>query len=193
VSEQYSEAGCDMTVIGESCRIQGDIAVEGDARIMGKVEGNVEVSGRVDLGSTAVVQGGMTASALKLAGNVKGEVRCAGAIELDGRVEGDVTCGETIEIGGSAVLVGDLHAKAVSIAAGATCRGHVSIGPDAPALRERTIESPPVEEPAAEDEHPVATVGKIESSRVAEAQAAVSGLLRQRQELRSRTKAASGT
>lgn len=109
------------TVIGAACQLTGDIILDGDAIICGSVEGQVEVTGTLEIADSAIIKGG-----------VRG-----GAIHLNGTVEGDVTCIDYLRLGASATLQGNIFANAFSAEEGATARGHVVIGPHALAAAEQ--------------------------------------------------------
>ncbi len=118
------------TVIGPSCRITGDVALDGDAVILGAIDGGLDVAGALEIGEEGRVAGGVHCGSLRVLGEVRGDVACHGPVTIVGAVEGDVRCAQTAEIKPGAALVGDLHANSINIAEGAAYRGHVTIGPD---------------------------------------------------------------
>lgn len=177
------------TFIALTCRIVGDITLEGDATILGGVEGSVDVTGNLRIGPQGGVHGRVQAGALALEGQIDGDVRCEGNVELDGRVEGDVICGETIAIGAGANVVGTVYAKAIAVSEGATYRGHVVIGasPAAEAERAGLERSQRGASPRLDGE-----AVTVESTLDADTnRAAVAGLLRRRPSVLNRTTAAS--
>lgn len=120
-SQSTSTNTTNATVIGAACQLTGDIILDGDAIICGSVDGQVEVTGTLEIADSAVIKGG-----------VRG-----GAIHLNGTVEGDVTCIDYLRLGASATLQGNIFANAFSADEGATARGHVVIGPHALAAAEQ--------------------------------------------------------
>lgn len=121
------------TVIGAVCRITGDLTMEGDVVVLGRIDGTVEATGAVHIGPDASVNGGVCGAAVEVDGHVCGDVAAEGAIQLRGRIEGNVYSGAAFEMCADAALVGDLHAATISANEGASYRGHVVIGPDAAA------------------------------------------------------------
>ena len=103
------------TVIGANARINGDIVLDGDASVLGKVEGRLEVGGQLHLGEES---------------QVTAQVVCS-ELQLEGTVRGDVVATKGVTLGSSASLVGDIFAGDLTIPAGATCQGNLNIGPNA--------------------------------------------------------------
>jgi cytoskeletal protein CcmA (bactofilin family) len=90
-------------VLGRGLRVRGRIRASGDLRIDADVEGDVAVTGSLELGENAVVAGGIEAEAVTVAGSVEGDVSAKGAVAITatGRVRGDVKAGElNLEEGG---------------------------------------------------------------------------------------------
>ena len=121
------------TVIGAACRIAGDLTMEGDAVVLGSIEGTLEATGAVHIGPGAEVRGGVCGTSVEIDGRVDGDVAAEGPVQLKGRIEGDVYAGAAFEMHAEAALIGDLYAATISVSEGATYRGHVVIGPDAAA------------------------------------------------------------
>lgn len=103
------------TVIGVNARINGDILLDGDASILGKVDGRLEVGGELHVGGDA---------------QVVAQVFCE-RLNLEGAIRGDVVAAKGVELGTNASLIGDIAAGCLMIPQGATCQGSFSIGPDA--------------------------------------------------------------
>jgi cytoskeletal protein CcmA (bactofilin family) len=127
------------TILNESCRIRGDVTLEGDAVLLGQIDGSFHASGAVHIGASASIRGQMKAGTLTLEGEVKGDVFCDGRIDLSGPVEGDVVSGESIAIAQGGRVVGTIYATAISIAEGGSYRGQMVIGPDATAEAARHL------------------------------------------------------
>jgi len=135
----------DMTVIGDSVTIRGNLSGEEDLHVLGRVEGSV------DLDSTLVVAE---------SGIIKAEVSVKNAI-ISGVVVGNVHASESIELTREGRMVGDISSPRVIIVDGASFRGNVDMGdienmPERPPARERPAPRPrPVvkkDEPAPEPE-----------------------------------------
>lgn len=110
-----SAPATERTVIGATATIRGDIALEGDAQILGCVEGRLEVGGSLEVGPDAVI---------------RAQILC-GEMTVEGEVEGDVLAEGSVTLGSNATLNGDVFAEQLTVPAGATCKGMVSIGPAA--------------------------------------------------------------
>ena len=86
--------------------------IEGDLRVAGTVEGELHVSGNIDVASGANVR------ALLEGANVT----------LKGAVEGAVTARDKLTLGKNARLNGDIVVRRLQIDDGATLNGHVRMG-----------------------------------------------------------------
>lgn len=103
------------SVIGSSAVIRGNVRGDGSLEILGRVEGDVTVSGDIVLGSE---------------GSVLGSVSGAKVV-VGGSVEGGVTASESALIEATGRLVGDLAAPRIGMAEGALVRGNVRTEGDA--------------------------------------------------------------
>ena len=101
-----------MTIIGESVRIQGNLSGDEDLHVLGRVDG------RIDLQRTLVVAP---------SGIVKAEVNVKNAI-VSGVVVGNIHANESVEITREGRMVGDIFAPRVIIVDGASFRGTVDMG-----------------------------------------------------------------
>lgn len=81
------------TLLGRGTELKGDFAAKGSARIDGKVEGNVIVTGCLIIGAGAVITGDVTAASILIGGEVMGNVIAPEKAELTttARVLGDIT------------------------------------------------------------------------------------------------------
>ncbi len=101
-----------MTVIGESVRIQGNLSGDEDLHVLGRVDG------RLELQRTLVVAP---------SGIIKAEVNVKNAI-VSGVVVGNIHASESVEITREGRMVGDIFAPRVIIVDGASFRGTVDMG-----------------------------------------------------------------
>lgn len=62
--------------------ITGDITSESDARIDGTINGNINVKGKIIIGSTGKVVGDITCSFCDIEGNVKGRLNISDSLTL---------------------------------------------------------------------------------------------------------------
>lgn len=88
-----SAPGAQQSVIGNTCRIVGDITASGTIRIEGNVEGNIRASERIEVGKSANVKGTLSANAVAISGSVSGAVAAADTARLavGSRLDGDVS------------------------------------------------------------------------------------------------------
>ena len=97
------------SVIGSSSVIRGNVRGEGSLEILGRVEGDVGISGDLSLGPDAVVVGTLSGA----------------RIVIGGSVQGDVTGTEAVVITETGRVVGDLTAPRIGMSEGALVRGSV--------------------------------------------------------------------
>jgi cytoskeletal protein CcmA (bactofilin family) len=118
-----SEGSCDnsVTVIGVGARFKGDLTLEGPAQILGVIEGQINSSGQVTVGSGASCQARVEAA----------------TIIVDGNVAGDLIARERLQLTNKAIVNGDISAAALVVADGATFIGHVAVGPEAVAAAQK--------------------------------------------------------
>jgi cytoskeletal protein CcmA (bactofilin family) len=109
------------STISASTVIRGNIGGEGSLEILGRVEGNVAMTGQVIIAAEAAVKGNVTATEIQVAGNVAG----------------NLTASDVVMLNPGARVVGDLAGSRIGIAEGALVRGLV-----------RTEGEPPLVKPA---------------------------------------------
>ena len=91
------------TVIGANTRFQGSMTSDGNMRIDGSVEGDIEVLGNLIVGETGRVIATVKAQNVHVSGAVKGEITAVEQLEISptGKVWGDITAAALhIEPGG---------------------------------------------------------------------------------------------
>lgn len=81
-----------VSVLGPGLTVEGEIKSNGDVRIEGKLDGNLSCEGQVNVTSTGVIEGDLTADRLVVAGKVKGSLTAGDSARLVSgcRVEADV-------------------------------------------------------------------------------------------------------
>ncbi len=79
-------------ILGVNTRFKGDLISDGNIRIDGLYEGNVETAGNVIIGPDARVIANIEASAVQVWGAVEGKITARGRLEIlaTGRVFGNV-------------------------------------------------------------------------------------------------------
>jgi|GEM_PF-220305 len=118
-----------VTVIGDSVRVQGNLSGDEDLHVLGRVDG------RIELNRTLVVAP---------SGIVKAEVLVKNAV-VSGVVVGNIHATESVEITREGRMVGDIYSPRVIIVDGASFRGSVDMG---------DIANMPVRKPGSERPRP---------------------------------------
>ena len=99
-------------IISTGTKITGDIETDGDFRIDGNIEGNVNSKGKVVVGNN---------------GFVKGEIFCINA-EISGTISGKITVSELLSLKSSSKVSGDIKTGKLSIEPGAIFTGTCTMG-----------------------------------------------------------------
>jgi cytoskeletal protein CcmA (bactofilin family) len=97
------------SVISSSAVIRGNVRGDGSLEILGRVEGDVGVTGDLSIGPDAVVVGALSGA----------------RVIIGGSVQGDVTGTEVVLIGETGRVIGDLSAPRIGMSEGAHVRGGV--------------------------------------------------------------------
>ena len=97
------------SVIGRGTVVRGNVRGSGSLEILGRVEGDVSVSGELVLGEDSAVRGSVSGSHITVSGAVQGDVRGSEAVLLER----------------GARVVGDLTAPRIGVATGARVKGLV--------------------------------------------------------------------
>ena len=86
------EVAPERNVIGKATEIKGDISSNGDFRIDGKVEGNIDIAGKLILGKEGIILGNVNCSNADFEGKFKGKINCTGTLSLKStaEIEGEV-------------------------------------------------------------------------------------------------------
>jgi cytoskeletal protein CcmA (bactofilin family) len=106
----------DASVIGRSSVVRGNVRGEGNLEILGRIEGDVSVTGDIVLGESAGVRGSLNGASITVAGQVQGDIRGSEAVLVEG----------------GAKVIGDLLAPRIGVAAGALVKGNVRTEGEAP-------------------------------------------------------------
>ncbi len=99
------------SVLGPSLRFKGELAADEDLMIQGQVEGSIEHSQSLTIGTE---------------GGVKGNIR-ARTVIIDGTVEGDVHGLESVTVRETARVRGNIFAPRVGLADGAKFTGRIDM------------------------------------------------------------------
>ncbi len=96
-----------INIICEGTTVKGDIITDGEIRIDGTLDGNLQAKGKVVIGTT---------------GRLNGEIACRNA-DIQGKVEGKITVLELLTFKNTCVFKGDLTTKQLAIEPGAVFNG----------------------------------------------------------------------
>jgi len=125
----------------------GQVYIEGDLRVAGVVEGEVEVTGNVEIDDVAKVKASVS----------------GGDVSVRGHLTGPVVARKRLIVARSGALIGDVRAARLVIQDGATFSGKISMGGsfEAPAPA-KPAETPPVALPEPEPEpQPMAVMPEV--------------------------------
>jgi len=96
-----------INLIGAGTTITGDVVSDGDIRIEGSINGNINTKGKVVVGVT---------------GKVSGEIFCKN-FDLSGKVEGKVNAEKLLSLKSTANILGDINAGKLAVEPGAVFTG----------------------------------------------------------------------
>lgn len=96
------------TIIGLGSAISGDVHADGFIRVEGDIDGNLESTSHVDIGSEARINGNVTAQ----------------SVVLGGIVLGDIYAPEGIKLLSSSAVIGNISTKNLEIEENVIFHGH---------------------------------------------------------------------
>jgi cytoskeletal protein CcmA (bactofilin family) len=101
------------SIIGSEMEIKGELTVNADIRIDGKLIGNIISSARVVLGSGGVIEGNVIAHRADINGKVYGNITVKDLLNLktEADVKGDISAGrlsmeQTVQFNGNCKITG---------------------------------------------------------------------------------------
>jgi cytoskeletal protein CcmA (bactofilin family) len=107
----------EVTLIGKSVVIKGELSCSEDLYIDGQVEGPIDAKGnRLTIGPN---------------GRVKANINAC-AVIVQGKLEGNIQASHRVDLKQSAVVMGDIATQRISIDEGAYFKGSVNIQKEAP-------------------------------------------------------------
>ncbi len=110
-------ASAEMTLIGKSVVIKGELSCSEDLYIDGQVEGTINpIGNRLTIGPN---------------GRVKANVNAC-AVVVQGKLEGNIQASDRVDLKQSAIVTGDIATQRISIDEGAYFKGGVNIQREAP-------------------------------------------------------------
>jgi cytoskeletal protein CcmA (bactofilin family) len=119
-----------VVMLGPRDRLIGELYIEGNLRVSGTLEGQIEATGDVDVTEAATVKA-----------TVAGR-----EVNVSGQVNGAVTASKKLVIGRSGSIVGDVRVPRLIMQDGASLSGNVSMGPK---VAEEFAQAAAAAEPAA--------------------------------------------
>jgi cytoskeletal protein CcmA (bactofilin family) len=116
-------------VLNSDVEIKGNLKFTGELLFEGKLEGEVNADGVLQLGENGVINGNVTAQ----------------AVIVRGKINGNVVAKDKIEIKSKAELFGDIRAAKLAIEEGVTFVGRTEVNPNkvTPTPGVRAGETPP--------------------------------------------------
>ena len=99
------------TFVAENMRIVGNLHGNGPVVVCGRIEGDGEIAGGVQIAAGARWQGNLHAEHAIVAGHI----------------EGDLIIDDKLEVGFSAVIKGRVRARSIAIARGAIIEGEMQV------------------------------------------------------------------
>jgi len=117
-------ADVERNIIASNTRINGNVESDGDFRIDGTVEGDLQTKGRVVIGKN---------------GFIKGSVHCAYA-DIEGKFEGNLKVSETLSLSSTADVSGEILIGKLSVEPGASLNGTCSMKGSVTELKNKDIE-----------------------------------------------------
>lgn len=120
-----------MVMLGPNDRLIGELHIEGNLRVSGTLEGQIEATGDIEV-----------AEAAKVKASVAGR-----EVNVSGQVSGPVVASKKLVIGKSGSITGDVRVPRLVMADGASLSGNVQMGPQV-AAQMAQAEQAPAELPA---------------------------------------------
>lgn len=88
----------EINILNAGTRIQGDLNSEGDLRVDGSVQGNIDVKTKLVLGQSSQVKGNIQAQNCDISGIVNGNIKVSEllTIKATAKINGDLSCSKLI-------------------------------------------------------------------------------------------------
>jgi cytoskeletal protein CcmA (bactofilin family) len=107
-------AGTSINLIGNGTTISGDVNANGDIRIDGILTGNINITGKLVIGSSGKIEGNIICQNADVSGEVNGTIQVSDllALKATAKVLGDITTGK-LSIEPNAVFTGTCKMGAI--------------------------------------------------------------------------------
>ncbi|HXS67533.1 MAG TPA: polymer-forming cytoskeletal protein [Candidatus Polarisedimenticolia bacterium] len=124
--------GATKNVLASDVEIKGNLKFSGELTFDGKIDGEIQTDGILNLGDSAVVNGNINAQ----------------NVVVRGKINGNITAKEKIDIKTKAELFGDIRASKLSVEEGVTFVGKTEVNPNkvSPTPAPRPSEGPKASE-----------------------------------------------
>jgi cytoskeletal protein CcmA (bactofilin family) len=100
-----------LTIVDAAARVEGKLTGK-DARILGRFEGEIQLTGRLQIGDGAEVEARVRAEACEIGGRYRGQLEARSVVLLEkARVEGSLSS-ETLAVREGAQLDGEVSTGA---------------------------------------------------------------------------------
>lgn len=139
-----------VVMLGPRDRLIGELYIEGNLRVSGTLEGQIEATGDVDVTEAATVKA-----------SVAGR-----EVNVSGQVNGAVTASKKLVIGRSGSIIGDVRVPRLIMQDGASLSGNVSMGPQVAAAAAAAEPAPAA---VTAEEAPVAMAASVQPATDGEA------------------------
>src|ERR1041385_1314916 len=106
--------GASKNVLGADVEIKGNLKFSGELTLDGKIDGEIQTDGTLNLGDSAIVNGNISAQ----------------SVVVRGKVNGNITAKEKIEIKTKTELFGDIRASKLAVEEGVTFVGKTEVNPN---------------------------------------------------------------
>ena len=123
VTQQAATPGRNVAVLGPTLRFKGELSADEDFILQGRIEGSINHTQSVTIGTEGVCQG-----------NIHAHV-----IVIDGSVEGDLHGSESVVVNATGRVSGNIFAPRVGLVDGALFNGRIDMG-----ARQTAAAKPPV-------------------------------------------------
>ncbi|MCX8080944.1 MAG: polymer-forming cytoskeletal protein [Bacteroidia bacterium] len=87
-----------VNLLGKGTVVNGDVHIQGDFRLDGKLEGNLKVSGRLVVGPEGVIFGNVESEFADISGEIKGDMKIRQILHMKNgcKIEGDLDCDKLV-------------------------------------------------------------------------------------------------
>ena len=106
--------GAAKNTLGSDVEIKGNLKFSGELTFDGKIDGEIQTDGVLNLGDSAVVNGNINAQ----------------NVVVRGKINGNINAKEKIDIKTKAELFGDIRASKLSVEEGVTFVGKTEVNPN---------------------------------------------------------------